>query len=350
MHLFALLQLARNKAYLEYRHNVSLLVLSDEESGGRLGAQLVANQYLDQLNPVLAIGEGPQGVNGIFPKYPHLFVHTIAVSNKSKVVLELEAYHPGSQLHASLSARHSANNRLIDALHALKKKKEKVDFNPTTLSMLKVFGHYETGIKRFILKHPGLFKFLLVGELRKINDLVPFFNNTHNITQIENPGIRSKNTIPSLSRASVDCRIQPHILTGEYIARLIRGIDTNRVTIKESYTALNNNSSPVDHPYYSILVKTMEALYPSAIIMPAQMPFSTDCQYFRAKGIPVYSFMPIQVPVDIPRSAHASNEHFLLSSLSQGQKAYVQILSALMTAQETIAQNGKTRRPAISSQ
>jgi acetylornithine deacetylase/succinyl-diaminopimelate desuccinylase-like protein len=268
------------------------------------------------------------------------------VSNKSKVVLELEAHHPSTQLHASLSARQSSNNRLIDALHALKNKKERVDFNPTTIHMLKVFGNYETGIKRFVLEHPGLFKFLLVGELRKINDLVPFFNNTHNITQIENPGLRSKNTIPSLSRASVDCRIQPHILTGDYIARLIRGIDTNKVIIKESYTALNNQSSPVDHSYYSIIVNTLEALYPSAVIMPAQMPFSTDCQYFRAKGIPVYSFTPIQVPVAIPRSAHASNEHFLLSSLSQGQAAYVQILTALMTAQDAIAQNGKRIRPA----
>jgi len=68
----------------------------------------------------------------------------------------------------------------------------------------------------------------------------------------------------------------------------------------------------------------------------AQLPFSTDCQYFRAQGVPVYSFTPIRLPKSMPKSAHSIDEHFSLSALVPGKNAYVKILKALMTPQDAI--------------
>ncbi len=337
MHLFALLNLAATENSPDYKQNVSLLLVSNEESGGGYGAEWVVQHFFEYLNPVLVIGEGPHGINRIFSNAPEKFVHVIANSNKTKIVLELECNTPGKQAHASLSSPHSANNKMIDALYAIKNKKEIIHFNPTTKTMLKELGRTQSGFKGHLLQHPGMYKPLISAGIKFIPDLFPFFSNTHNITLIDNPELESTNIIPSKIRAIVDCRIQPHFSSDKYLKFLLNRVDLQSISVKILYHSPENNYSPLNTAYFETIESCLRQSFPDAKIMPGQLVMGTDCQYFRAKGVPVYSFIPVELPQSVVKSAHASNEHFLLSTLNSGMKVYLKIMNELLKGSKNIA-------------
>ena len=69
--------------------NVTLLSVSSEETGGDKGARLMVDSFLQELNPILVLGEGGSGVADILSTDPDQIVYGISIAQKRGLWLKL---------------------------------------------------------------------------------------------------------------------------------------------------------------------------------------------------------------------------------------------------------------------
>ena len=82
MQLFSLLNIKPSIGNFNTEYNVTLLSVSCEETQCEGGINFVIENYFDQLNPVLVLGEGPPALKNIVSTNPDLEIFGISVAQK----------------------------------------------------------------------------------------------------------------------------------------------------------------------------------------------------------------------------------------------------------------------------
>ena len=72
-------------------YNFTVLAVSNEELGGKLGAKIITDRYLEELNPVAVYGEGGAGIKGIIAAYPDTTYFGIEVQQKTNLWFRIMA-------------------------------------------------------------------------------------------------------------------------------------------------------------------------------------------------------------------------------------------------------------------
>ena len=320
MQLASIVEICRKYKESNIPYNVTFLAVSCEESQCDGGVKYVVENYFEELNPTLIIGEGPPELSGVIKAKDNHNVFGISVAHKRafwvKLEIELEAIG-----HSSVTPIQYANKEMVTVLNRLLKKKQKAIFNNLNTSILKQLGELEKGFYSFVLKHPKFFKFLIVPKLRKQPELFSLFSNSITLTSIDS-NINVVNVIPNKIDALLDCRLLPSQSRDEFLQELKRNIKSNKVKI----TILNEMPEMVpieeENIFYTNLKNSILKKYPDSHVLKIFVPSFNDTGIFRAKGVTALSCIPIKMDIKYLDNIHKYNERIPRDILIQGKDVY----------------------------
>jgi acetylornithine deacetylase/succinyl-diaminopimelate desuccinylase-like protein len=280
--LMAFLSLRRQHVALD--RDVILMAVPDEEVGGALGAQWMRANHYAEIDPEYILDEGGFGSRDLFA--PGKLVFGISVAEKKIMWLKLRA--EGVAGHGSQPHDRNPNDRMIRALARLLGEPM-----PTS-----AFSVLDTMKAR-------------VGALapNKFNNAIQ--HSTISITSFRS-GVGDPpkvNVIPSVAEATLDCRVLPGTTKDQWLAEIRRRLGDPEVGIE----IINEGDDPVvttqDSSFYKALEAAVKRMYPEAILTPMVVPYGTDSNGFRPRGVKSYGFTPVIVPAEAVMSMHGDAEY-----------------------------------------
>ena len=288
-YLYAFIMLHRMKVPLA--RDVLLMFVPDEEIGGELGAAWMRKNHYAELDPEYVIDEGGFGSRDMFTA--NKLVFGISVAEKKMMWLKLRA--EGVAGHGSQPHDKNPNELLMRALSRLFA--EPVAAVP--------FPVVET------------MKARLGGPLA-INK----FNNAIQQSTISLTSLRSGvgdppkvNVIPSVAEATLDCRVLPGTTAAQWI-KLIEGrLADPSIKVEVVYEGEDPVVSPQDTPLYRALESAVKRRHPEAIVTPMTVPYGTDANGFRPRGVKSYGIFPGIIPAASILSMHGDAEFMPIDAL-----------------------------------
>jgi acetylornithine deacetylase/succinyl-diaminopimelate desuccinylase-like protein len=279
--LMAFLSLKRQNVPLA--RDVILMAVPDEETGGALGADWMRENHYADFDPEYIIDEGGFGSRDLFA--PGKLVFGISIAEKKILWLKLRA--EGIAGHGSQPHDQNPNDRLTRALARLLSQ-------PLPTSR---FGVLETMKSR-------------IGPLA-----VNKFNNAIQHSTISITSLRSgvgdppkANVIPSVAEATLDCRVLPGTTKDQWLAEIRRRLGDPEIKIEIVYEGEDPIVTTQDSALYRALESAVKRKHPDAIVTPITVPYGTDSNDFRPRGVKSYGFTPVIVPAAGVMSMHGDAE------------------------------------------
>lgn len=333
MQLLAISSFIENQCYQDLPYNLTFLAVSGEEIQAPGGARKVAEEYLDELNPVVVIGEGPPGIYDVMPDKINRPIFGISIAHKRGIWLKLTLKVDG-QGHSSVTPKSYAAKNFIEAIEPLLRKKAKLHFNDINLQMLKDLGKLMNGIESFILQRPKTFKFLITPFIRKDPALVALFSNNITITHITSDA-QSPNMLAQEISCHLDCRLLPETKTEEFIGKLKKQLKGSGITIEQLTDYPTQKPSSIHTPFYEAIESAILQHFADqqATVMPMLLPNTLDSGWFRSKGVLAYSFVPILVNRDYLDCIHNKNERISIGGMEKGIAIYKTFLEEILKTQ-----------------
>jgi acetylornithine deacetylase/succinyl-diaminopimelate desuccinylase-like protein len=279
--LMAFLSLKRQNVPLA--RDVILMAVPDEEIGGALGADWMRANHYDEIDPEYIIDEGGFGSRDLFA--PGKLVFGISVAEKKILWLKLRA--EGIAGHGSQPHDQNPNDRLTRALARMLSR-------PLPASPFAVLDTMKSR----------------VGPLA-----VNKFNNAIQRSTISITSLRSgvgdppkANVIPSVAEATLDCRVLPGTTKAQWLAEIGRRLGDPEIKIEIIYEGEDPIVTTQDSTLYRALESAVKRKHPDAIVTPMTVPYGTDSNDFRPRGVKSYGFTPVIVPATAVMSMHGDAE------------------------------------------
>ena len=288
--------------------DVILMAEPDEEVGGALGARwMIANHYAE-LDPEYVIDEGGFGSTDLFAA--NKMVYGISVAEKKIVWLKLRA--DGVAGHGSQPTDTNPNDRLVKALARL--------LSTPAAPAARAGQRGEPTVIEMMLARVGTFatnKFTNAIQQSTVS-LTWFRSGVGDPPKI--------NVIPSVAEAGLDCRVLPGTTKDQWIAEIARRLGDPQIKIE----LINESDDPVvtsqDAPLYRNLEMAIKRAHPEAIVTPMLIPYGTDSNAFRPRGVKSYGIFPALLPADVVASMHGDGEHVSLASVREGAQLFFEAL------------------------
>lgn len=322
MMLAAVLRAAQRE--LRPAGDVLLLILSDEETGGELGAKYVAENHAEEFADVeYAIGEFggfPMDVAGS-TFYP------IQVAEKQ--VCWLKATFTGDGGHASRPQRDGPMHALGTVLTRLTENRLPVRITPAAEEFIERLAEEADGEQAAALRallDPETTDEALdaLGEIGPRIDAM--LHNTVSPTVVE--GGDKVNVHPSEVTLRLDGRLLPGVSDEEFLAEVravvgdVEGVEFEVETYSES------GGGDVDLGLFDLLADVIAEEKPDVIPTPFLLTAATDARFFDDLGIQTYGYTPLDLPEDFAFMdlAHAANERVPVQAVEFGTDAIYRVL------------------------
>ena len=312
-HLMAFVRLKRERVPLS--RDVILLAEPDEEVGGALGARwMIANHYAE-LDPEYVIDEGGFGSRDLFA--PGKLVYGISVAEKKIVWLKLRA--EGIAGHGSQPHDQNPNDRLVRGLARL-----------LTYSGAQAEA---SGARRAEVALPLLDVMKArVGTLATNKFTNAIQNSTIALTWFRS-GVGDPpkiNVIPSVAEAGLDCRVLPGTTKDQWIAEVQRRLGDPEIKIELINESDDPIVTPQDTPLYRHLEAAIKRRHPEAVVTPMLIPYGTDSNAFRPKGVKSYGVFPAILSAETVASMHGDGERVPLDGISEAALVFFEALKATL--------------------
>jgi acetylornithine deacetylase/succinyl-diaminopimelate desuccinylase-like protein len=311
-HLMAFLMLKRQ--HVPLARDVILLAEPDEEVGGAMGARwMIANHYAE-LDPEFVLDEGGFGSPDLFAVGK--LVYGISVAEKKILWLKVRA--TGVAGHGSQPHDQNPNDRLVRALARLLGEPlpgPSPSSSPSSAA---------SGLMSTMRERIGVFA-------------VNRFTNAIQHSTIAVTTIRSGvgdppkvNVIPSSAEATLDCRVLPGTTREAWLAEIRRRLGDPGLEIEVIYESDDSIVSPQDTPLYRNLEAAIHRRHPDAVITPILVPYGTDSNAFRPRGVTAYGIFPASVSADAVSSMHGDAEHLRLDAVTEAAQVFFETLKATL--------------------
>ncbi len=311
----AFLRAARGE--LKPRGDLILLVLSDEEAGGDLGAKFLAEEHADLFEGLRhALGE----FGGFSQTVGGRRIYPIQVAEKQICWLRAVVRGPGG--HASLPQRNGTMSRLAAFLRSL-------DGSPTPVHVTPVARAFVEGVAG-VLPRPqaallrGLLQPRLTDAVLRLlpeeqrQTFAPILRNTATPTIVRGGG--KINVVPSEVELELDGRLLPGFRPEDLIAELhaLAGREVELELVRHDPGPARPDLSWLDG-----LGAILRELDPEGVPVPLLMPGVTDGRFFARIGIQTYGFLPLRLPDDFRLFSmiHAADERVPADALRFGAEA-----------------------------
>ncbi|MGH8653485.1 MAG: M20/M25/M40 family metallo-hydrolase [Gammaproteobacteria bacterium] len=286
--LYAFILLHRQ--HVPLARDVLLMAVPDEEVGGELGAVWMRKNHYDELDPEYVLDEGGFGSRDMFSAGKLVF--GISVAEKKILWLRLRA--EGVAGHGSQPHEQNPNVHLVRALNRL-------------MSEPMPAGHFsviDTMKQR-------------IGPLAQNK-----FNNAIQRSTISITSLRSGvgdppkvNVIPSVAEATLDCRVLPGTTAAQWVEEIERRLADPTIKIE----VINEGDDPVVTPqetqFYRALESAVKRHHPDAVVTPMVVPYGTDANGYRPRGVKSYGFFPGIVSASSIASMHGDDEFIPVDAL-----------------------------------
>jgi acetylornithine deacetylase/succinyl-diaminopimelate desuccinylase-like protein len=289
-YLYAFIMLHRLKVPLT--RDVLLMFVPDEETGGELGAAWMRKNHYDALDPEYVIDEGGFGSRDMFTAGKLVF--GISVAEKKIMWLRLRA--EGVAGHGSQPHGQNPNEHLMRALSRL-------FAEPVAAAPFPVVD---------VMKRR-------IGGPLAANK----FNNAIQQSTISLTSLRSGvgdppkvNVIPSIAEATLDCRLLPGTTAEQWIKEIERRLADPTIKIEVVNAGEDPVVSPQDTPLYRALESAIKREHPDAIVTPMTVPYGTDSNGFRPRGVKSYGIFPGIIPAASILSMHGDAEFMPVDALA----------------------------------
>jgi acetylornithine deacetylase/succinyl-diaminopimelate desuccinylase-like protein len=287
--------------------DVILLAEPDEEVGGATGARwMIANHYAE-LDPEYVIDEGGFGGRETFA--PGKLVYGISVAEKKIVWLKVRS--EGVAGHGSQPIEENANDHLVNALQRLLAEPPGTRNLPAKDSIVEIMRSR-------------------VGTLAQNKFTNAIQRSTISLTWFKS-GVGDPpkiNVIPSVAEAGLDCRVLPGTTRDQWIADVRRRLGDPALKID----VVNESDDPVVTTQDSVLYRSLDAAirrrHPDAIVTPILIPYGTDSNAFRPKGVKSYGIFPAILPADVVTQMHGDAERVPLDAIAEAAQVLFEALRA----------------------
>jgi acetylornithine deacetylase/succinyl-diaminopimelate desuccinylase-like protein len=298
-HLMAFLSLKRLNVPLT--RDVIFMAVPDEEIGGDLGSRWMLEHHYDDLDPEYVLDEGGFGSADLFAEGKR--VYGISVAEKKILWLKLTA--EGVAGHGSQPHDQNPNDRLVAALaRLLAAPLPSSDFS--VLDMMKA--------------RVGVF-----AENKFTNAIQ---HSTISLTSlVSGVGDPPKhNVIPSIAEATIDCRVLPGTSKEEWLQEIRRRLGDDAIAIEIVYESEDPVVTPIDTRLYRALEAAVLRHDPDAIVTPILIPYGTDSNAFRPRGVNSYGFFPALLPAAALASMHGDAEFVPVDQLGPAARILFEAL------------------------
>ncbi|MEW6670112.1 MAG: M20/M25/M40 family metallo-hydrolase [Thermodesulfobacteriota bacterium] len=306
--------------------DIILAVVSDEETGGDLGARYLVENHADLFKGVrYAIGE----FGGFSLYVGGRRFYPVMVAEKQPCWMKAAVRGPGG--HGSMPVRGGAMVKLSRMLQQLDRRRLPVHVTPVARSMLTTIAKEVKGIPGRIiggLAKPALTDGLLnlMGERGRVFD--PLLHNTVSPTVLH--GSRQINVIPSEVSVELDGRLLPGY-GPEHMQAELRNIIGSDVALE----VIRYEAGPAepDMGLFDTLAEILRAADPGGTAVPLLLSGFTDGRFFSRLGIQTYGFLPMKLPQDFnfSQTIHAANERIPADALDFGANAIWNLLQRFET-------------------
>jgi len=295
--LLAFRRLKRERVPLT--RDVILLAEPDEEVGGTLGARwMIANHYAE-LDPEYVIDEGGFGSRDLFA--PGKLVYGISVAEKKIVWLKLRV--EGVAGHGSQPNDQNPNDRLVRALSRL--------LRDSDVARPAQQPSREPSVLEVMQAKVGTFaqnKFTNAIQRSTIS-LTWFRSGVGDPPKI--------NVIPSVAEAGLDCRVLPGTTKDQWIAEVKRRLGDTTIAVE----LINESDDPIvtssDAPLFRNLEAAIKRRHSDAIVTPMLIPYGTDSNAFRPKGVSSFGIFPAMLSAETVASMHGDAERVPLDGVRE---------------------------------
>ncbi|MDQ3067786.1 MAG: M20/M25/M40 family metallo-hydrolase [Actinomycetota bacterium] len=301
---------------LELPGDLVLVVLSDEENGGDLGARFLVEEHPELFEGVrYALGEFggftlPIGGKRFYP---------IQVAEKQICWLKATVRGPGG--HGAMVQRGGTVARLGKLLNDLDRKRMPVHVTPVVRDFVERIAdelpRKEATVMRSLLR-PRLTDtaLRLLGERGKT--IEPMLRNTVNATIVR--GGAKINVVPSEIELELDGRSLPGFSPEQLIAE-VNALVGDDVEIE----LVRHDPGPTtpDLGLFDTLAGVIRELDPEGIPVPLLQIGVTDGRFFSLAGVQTYGFLPMRLPDEFQFAGliHAADERIPVDALEFGAEA-----------------------------
>lgn len=298
------------------RRDIVLAFVSDEETGGSLGAQVLARDHRDLFDGVtVALGE----LGGFSVDVAESRLYLLETAQKGAFSIEVNV--PGRSGHGSMLNDRNPILRLAEILQRISAH----EFETTVLaSNAELMTILERVSGAPIDPSDANALTDLLGPTARI--VGASLRNTANPT-IVNGGYKS-NVVPSSASAVIDCRFLPG--QRESMEAAIRShIPADVSVTMNDYGTGHENTAP--QWLFRGLATVLSRHDERAVLAPMCIPGTTDARSFVPLGIQCFGFVPLRLPpaFDFAQMFHGVDERVPISALQFGASVLTDCLAEL---------------------
>lgn len=325
MEIETVLRLKRENAKLA--GDVLLVLVADEEAGGKMGAQFLAENYWDKIDAKYLLNEGSVGVEKLGM---HLF--PIQVAEKGVAWFKVTAH--GTSGHGSMPSADNAVLKLAQAIDRLAAHKFPIEETPILKEFLNSVSAKMSWWKRFgvrLLFAPGIgpvVRKIAAGALMKEKAIRAILTDTIAPTMLS-AGYKV-NVIPADATASFDARILPGETPEEFLAKVktILGPGFDAELLSSSVP----NESNFNTPFYKVIENAVRKMDAEAVTAPIISAGATDSRFFRDKGVIAYGLIPLLLKPEHVEGLHGKNERIPADWVEKGTEVVYDIVVQMQGA------------------
>ncbi|MCD6122817.1 MAG: M20/M25/M40 family metallo-hydrolase, partial [Spirochaetales bacterium] len=280
----------------------------DEEIGGKNGALKTAQELKQRgifLDFVL-----DEGFTIIEPDIFTLLNGPIAlIGIAEKGIMDIMITADGEEGHASMPPKNTAAGKLAKAIVAVEKNPFPARIIPTMKSFLKAIAPEVKGITGFILRHSGIFAFLIKKSFALSPTNNAMIRTTQAVTMLK--GSEKENVLPKKASAVINIRILPGDTTESVLER-IKGI-INDKSVKVEVPEYFDAGNPVDESNlksegYKIIEESIHETFPGIFTAPSIVLATTDSRHYKEVSENIFRFVPIRINKSNLKTIHGTNE------------------------------------------
>jgi len=134
------------------------------------------------------------------------------------------------------------------------------------------------------------------------------------------------NVIPSVAEAGLDCRVLPGTTKDQWMEEVRRRLGDPSLKLE----LINESDDPIVTPHDTPLYRNLEAAIKSrhrdALVSPILIPYGTDSNAFRPKGVKSYGIFPAIVSAEAVASMHGDAERVPLDAVTEAAQVLFEAL------------------------
>lgn len=311
-----ILALARDWARTGQRpaRDLVILMLPDEEAGGRHGSHWIVDERPDMLEGVQeAVGE-VGGFSLTVAQNRRLYL----IQTAEKGIAWMRLFAEGTAGHGSMLSANNAVTEIAEAVSRLGRHRWPVRLSPTAERMVAAISE-AYGLEIDLNDVETLTEQL--GPLARL--IGAGTRHVSNPTMLG--GGYKVNVIPGEATAAVDGRFVPGA-EDEFFAEVDRLLGPHVRREFESHDVAIE--APYDVPLVNAMTRALVAEDPQAMVAPYILSAGTDAKAFSRLGIRGYGFSPLQLPPDLDFAAlfHGVDERVPIDSVQFGVRVLARFL------------------------